>query len=56
MPHALPCLYSLPGVAGEYSGLEHEVVPGVVESLKVRVRAVCPTLQPAACSPGVRRM
>lgn len=25
---------------GEYSGLEHEVVPGVVESLKVRVETV----------------
>ena len=25
---------------GEYSGLEHEVVPGVVESLKVRQCAV----------------
>jgi hypothetical protein len=25
---------------GEYSGLEHEVVPGVVESLKVRERGV----------------
>jgi len=24
---------------GEYSGLEHEVVPGVVESLKVMTRA-----------------
>lgn len=24
---------------GEYSGLEHEVVPGVVESLKVITRA-----------------
>lgn len=26
---------------GEYSGLEHEVVPGVVESLKVRPLALC---------------
>lgn len=24
---------------GEYSGLEHEIVPGVVESLKVRAHA-----------------
>lgn len=52
-----PC-YSLPGyktrydnvdvvtvrenTEGEYSGLEHEVVPGVVESLKVRHRVMCP--------------
>ncbi len=30
---------------GEYSGLEHEVVPGVVESLKVR--RLFPALAPA---------
>lgn len=33
----LPCSCT----AGEYSGLEHEVVPGVVESLKVR--GIAPT-------------
>ena len=26
---------------GEYSGLEHEVVPDVVESLKVRLYGMC---------------
>ncbi len=30
---------------GEYSGLEHEVIPGVVESLKVpEVSASCPQI------------
>ncbi len=29
---------------GEYSGLEHEVVPGVVESLKVRSKGKAKTI------------
>ena len=43
---------------GEYSGLEHEVIPGVVESLKVRAyllqgerhHSAGPHLVPPACS------
>ena len=41
---------------GEYSGLEHEVVPGVVESLKARpyspliLKAVCRDFQPSSPS------
>ena len=37
---------------GEYSGLEHEVVPGVVESLKVRASSCsgCPYNLSAVCS------
>ena len=31
----LTCLLCRENTEGEYSGLEHELVPGVVESLKV---------------------
>ena len=34
---------------GEYSGLEHEVVPDVVESLKVRVQGVPVSPTELAC-------